>query len=60
MSLIKSTDLPVYTEEPTKVYRRTVKQPEKERGPVSNAIGFYGSGHVARNGVEKLLGTKRV
>ena len=60
MSLIKSTDLPVYTEEPPKVYRRTVKQPEKERGPVSNAIGLYGSGHVARNGVEKLLGTKRV
>ena len=49
MSLIKSTDLPVYTEEPTKVYRRTVKQPEKERGPVSNTIGLYGSGHVARN-----------
>jgi len=60
MTMIKPSDLPIISATPARLSPRVKTESQAGTGAIFNSVGLFGGGRMARNGVEKLVGSKRL
>lgn len=60
MTMIKPSDLPIISAPPARVTPRVKAESQAGSGPIFNSVGLCGGGYMARSGVERLVGVKRL